>query len=86
MTGKHGKDAYTQPELLAWLNPRVRTWLYGILTCVVPLLIAYGVLDEATAALWVALGGAVLGLGTAYFHTPAKEPFMPGDETEVEAG
>ncbi len=71
MNAKHEKSAI-QPELVSWLTPQVRTWVYGVLTCAVPLLIAYGILDEVTAALWLALAGAVLGLGTAYMHTPTK--------------
>jgi uncharacterized transporter YbjL len=46
-------------------NPQVRQWCYGILTVAVPLLIGYGILDAVQAALWLALGGAVLGTGTA---------------------
>ena len=71
MNAKHEKTTI-QPELVSWLTPQVRTWVYGVLTCAVPLLIAYGILDEVTAALWLALAGAVLGLGTAYMHTPTK--------------
>jgi hypothetical protein len=46
-------------------NPQFRQWLYTVLLFAVPLLIAYGIIDAVTAALWIALGGAVLGLGTA---------------------
>ena len=31
-----------------------RRWIYGIATAVIPLLIAYGVVDDKTAPLWVA--------------------------------
>lgn len=68
------KHAYTQPELFGWFTPRVRQWFYGVLTMAMPLLIGYGVLDNQQAALWVALAGAVLGLGTAGLHTPVKSP------------
>lgn len=74
MAGRHATKTWEQPELVSWLTPKVRVWMYGVLTCAVPLLIAYGVLDEQTAALWVALGSAVLGLGTAYMHTPTTQP------------
>lgn len=57
---------------LGWLTPARRAWLYRLLTVVVPVLIAYGVVDGAQAALWVALAGAVLGTGTAALHTPTK--------------
>lgn len=53
-------------ELIAkYLNPQVRQWLYVVLTAAVPLLIAYGIVDTVQAALWLALGAAVLGTGTA---------------------
>ena len=32
-----------------------RRWIYGVATAVIPLLIAYGVVDDQTAPLWVAL-------------------------------
>lgn len=76
-----------EKQYFTWLTPQLRTWLYGILLAGIPLLIAYGVLDEQIAALWVALGGAVLGLGTAIAHTPrtgkhAKNSPLPSVEGE----
>lgn len=47
-------------RLLA-LEP-VRTWLYGLLGPAVAVLAGYGVLDDRAGALWLALGGAVLGV------------------------
>lgn len=41
----------------------VRAWLYRVATAVVPLLVAYGVIAESEAALWVGLAGAVLSAG-----------------------
>lgn len=55
-----------------WLTPARRRWLYLILTAAVPLLITYGVLTETTAPLWVSLGAAILGTGTAAAHTPSE--------------
>lgn len=54
------------------LTPAVRQWLYGIITAAVPILIAYGVVESADAALWVALAAAVLGTGTAVLHTNTR--------------
>lgn len=71
--GKH-VALTTDRTIISWLTPTVRQWLYGVLTVAVPLLIAYGVLDAERAALWVALGGAVLGLGTATAHTGGTYP------------
>ena len=44
--------------------PRVpantRKWIYGISLAGIPLLVAYGILDESLAPLWVALVGAII--------------------------
>lgn len=50
-------------------SERVRAYVYSILVVAVPLLIAYGVIDEQTAVLWLALAAAVLGLGLARVNT-----------------
>lgn len=42
-----------------------RQWLYVVITALVPLLVSYGIIDNETAALWLALAAAVLGTGTA---------------------
>lgn len=66
---KSTADGYT-PRIINWLTPGVRRWAYGILTALVPLLVVYGVLDDQSAPLWVALGASVLGTSTALAHTP----------------
>ena len=65
--GKHST------ERVSWLTPQVRGWLYGVLTALIPLLITYGVLDQQTAPLWLALGASILGTSTALAHTPLKK-------------
>ena len=62
--GRHSKERFN------WLTPQVRGWLYGVITALVPLLIIYGVLDEQTAPLWIALAASILGTSTALAHTP----------------
>lgn len=59
-----------QTGIYSWLTPKIRAWIYGVLLTGIPLLIAYGVLDEQNAPLWVALAAAVLGQGMALAHTP----------------
>lgn len=63
------KHALT-PQPLAWLTPDVRRWLYGIITAAVPLLVVYGIIEAATAPLWLALAASVLATTTALAHTP----------------
>ena len=64
------KHALT-PERLSWLTPQVRRWAYGIITAAVPLLVVYGIIEAATAPLWLALAASVLGTATALAHPPA---------------
>lgn len=57
------------------MDEATRGWIYRVLTAVVPILIAYGVLDEQVAPLWVALGAAGLGTGLAAANTStSREP------------
>jgi hypothetical protein len=51
-----------------YLTRDVRKWLYGVSLTVVPLLVAYGVLEESAAPLWIALIGSVLAPTLALTH------------------
>jgi 2-methylisocitrate lyase-like PEP mutase family enzyme len=63
-----------------WLtSERTRAYLYRVLLAAVPLLILSGAIDASSAALWVALGASVLGLGTATVNTSTKRQ-PPEDE------
>lgn len=75
---KHAADAPT-PRLLDWLTPDVRRWAYAVITALVPILVAYGVLENVTAPLWLALAASVLGTGTALAHTPTTVGDAGGD-------
>lgn len=55
-----------------FMNPKVRQYLYGIVTAAVPVLIVYGIVDHHEVTLWLALAAAVLGTGTAVLHTNTK--------------
>ena len=57
--------------IIPGLTPAVRAWIYGVIIAAVPLLTAYGVLDDSKAAVWVAAAAAVLGLGTSAAHVKA---------------
>lgn len=51
-----------------------RKWIYGVCLAVVPLLVLYGVIDERSAPLWVALIGAVVAPTLALTHlTPVVD-------------
>jgi hypothetical protein len=62
------------PFTMTWLNNRKhRKWLYGISITVVPLLVAYGVLEESAAPLWIALLGSFLAPSLALSHLTPDE-------------
>jgi hypothetical protein len=50
-----------------------RAWAYRVLVAAVPLLVGYGVLDENTAAAWLGVAAAVLGLGLATANTTPED-------------
>lgn len=51
-----------------------RKYIYIVSLAVIPLLVAYGVIDEEVAPLWVALAGAVIAPVVALTHLTPKEP------------
>ena len=57
-----------------WLTRDRRKWIYGICLAVVPLLVLYGVIDESSAPLWIALAGAIIAPSLALANlTPDPE-------------
>ena len=62
------------------LSREGRKWLYGIALTVVPLLVAYGVLTEDAAPLWIALIGSFLAPTLALTHlSPVDSGDVPED-------
>lgn len=61
-------------------SPTVRRYVYGVAVAALPLLIAYGVLTEEHAPLWVAALGAVLVPGMAWANTPPPPAGGGGNE------
>ena len=53
-------------------NEKTRAYIYRVLTATVPLVTAYGIIDQRTAALWLGLAGAILGTGLAAYNTSTK--------------
>ena len=58
----------------AVLTPAVRRWIYGVATAALPILVAYGVLDERGVSLWAALLGSLLVPAMAFVHTDPSTP------------
>lgn len=69
---RHARQSDT-PEPRPLVTLPVRRWLYGVTTALVPLLVAYGIIDEATSPLWIALAVQVFATATAFVNTPAPE-------------
>lgn len=55
------------------LSRENRKWIYAICLAAVPLLVLYGVIDEASAPLWVALIGAVVAPSLALANLTPKD-------------
>lgn len=58
-----------------FLPREARKWLYGVCLSVVPLLVAYGIVEQKDAALWASLVGSVLAPTLALANlTPPPRP------------
>jgi len=55
------------------ISQSTRAYIYRILLAVQPLVVAYGLVTDQQAALWVGLGSAVLGLTLASANTTTKK-------------
>ncbi len=57
-------------------HKKVRVWIYGVLVAVGPLVTFYGVASVDEVALWLGLGGTVLGvpLGSLALSNVADSP------------
>lgn len=53
-------------------NPKVRAYIYGVLVAAGAVALVYGLVNVEQLGVWLALGGAVLGLsnGLALANTP----------------
>ena len=66
-----------------WLSREQRKWLYGVCLTVVPLLVFYGIINQDSAPLWIALVAAILSPAVALGNlTPEPEATL--HEREVE--
>lgn len=53
-------------------NEATRAYIYRVLVALVPILIAYGVVDSRQVAVWLGLASAFLGFGLASVNTSTK--------------
>ena len=65
----------------------VRKWIYGVALAGIPLLVAFGIIEESQAPLWVAFVAAVIAPGLALANMAPDDDQNPhwDDEAEVDA-
>ena len=73
-----------------FLPREARKWLYGVCLSVVPLLVAYGIVEQKDAALWASLVGSVLAPTLALANLtppprPVDDPGLPTATVRVKA-
>lgn len=70
------------------LNESTRAYIYRILLAIQPLVVAYGLLNDQLAALWVSVIAAVLGTGLATLNTDTGRtvPWTPPKDDSGQAG
>lgn len=71
-------------EVAVHLSRETRKWIYGISLTVIPLLVAYGVLDETAAPLWIALVGAVVAPGLALANLTPDQDETHNHEPQID--
>jgi hypothetical protein len=54
------------------LTEAKRAYIYRVLVALVPILVAYGVVDSRQIAVWLGLASAILGFGLASANTSTK--------------
>ena len=56
------------------LNETTRKYIYGVMIAASPIAVAYGIVTIEQAGLWLAFGGALLGLSNllAFKNVPGK--------------
>lgn len=64
---------FTKKEVkMSLKNEATRAYIYRVLVALVPILIAYGVVDSRQVAVWLGLASAFLGFGLASANTSTK--------------
>ena len=67
------------------LSESTRAYIYRTLLALQPLAVAYGLLTDNLAALWVNVAAAILGIGLATANTSTKALVNPVTVARLEA-
>lgn len=53
-------------------DPQLRAYIYGVLVALGAIALAYGIVTSEELAVWLGLGGSILGNGLALSNTNTK--------------
>jgi hypothetical protein len=67
------------------LSEPTRAYIYRALLALQPLAVAYGLVTDNLAALWINVAAAVLGIGLATANTSTKAPTRGEHVADVQA-
>ena len=57
---------------MSFKNEATRAYAYRVLVALVPVLVAYGILDSRQVAVWLGLAASLFGFGMASANTSTK--------------
>jgi hypothetical protein len=63
----------------------IRRWIYGVALAGIPLLVAFGIVEESQAPLWVAFVAAVIAPGLALANISPDDDQNPHWDDDAEA-
>lgn len=66
------RHARETDQISRYVPLTLRRWLYGVTTALIPLLVAYGIIQAETAPLWIGLAVQTFATATAFAHTPSS--------------
>lgn len=66
-----------------FLSADGRKWLYRVTAVVIPLLVLYGVIDQSSAPLWLAVIAAVLGVASPAMALAHLSPDGPAESIQI---
>jgi hypothetical protein len=67
---------------MPYIPAHIRRYIYAVALAAIPLLVAFGIIEDSQAPLWVALAGAVIAPSLALANVT---PDPDGDETQESA-
>lgn len=66
------------------LTPDVRSWLYGVISAVLAIIAAYGLISADEVPLWLTLAAALLGLTGSTVATAYRPTKHPDDAPDID--